>query len=172
MSACRLPADGTCAPRFVRYARGMRLLLLVAAALIVFLVLRKRDRKVRVALSSSSPAVDRWLREAMVTLLATKLVKKGVERGHIASALGGDPDPAIVSEIEQAVRAVEIEYRRDPHLSDLEVRARVRFDDGTEENLTTRLPYTEAPASVREDFEHKATTRAFRKWDFPWMTSA
>jgi len=28
-----------------------------------------------------------------------------------------------------------------------------------------------APASVRSDFERKATTRAFRKWDFPWMTA-
>ena len=150
----------------------MRLLLVVAAALIVFLILRKRDRKVRVALSSSSPAVDRWLRESLVTVLAVKLAKKGVERGHVASALGGDPDPTIVSEIESTVKAIEIEYRRDPHLSDLEVRARVRFDDGSEENLTTRLPYAEAPSSVREDFEQKQTTRAFRKWDFPWMTSS
>lgn len=150
----------------------MRLLLVVAAAVVVFLILRKRDRKVRVALSSSSPAVDRWLRESLVGVLAGKLTAKGVERAHVASALGGDPDPSVVSEIESAVKAIEIEYRRDPHLSDLEVRARVRFDDGGEENLTTRIPYGEAPSSVREDFEQKQTTRAFRKWDFPWMTSA
>lgn len=150
----------------------MRLFLVVAVALIVYLVLRRRDRKVRVALSSSSPAVDRWLRESLVGVLATKLAQKGVERGHVASALGGDPDPSVVSEIEQAVKKIELEYRRDPHLSDLELRARVRFDDGTEENLTTRIPYPEAPTSVRDDFERKATTRAFRTWDFPWMTSA
>ena len=35
--------------------------------------------------------------------------------------------------------------------------------------LTSVLP--KAPASVRSDFERKATTRAFRKWDFPWMTA-
>ncbi|HEY1954600.1 MAG TPA: hypothetical protein VGH28_03295 [Polyangiaceae bacterium] len=150
----------------------MHLLLVVVAALVVFLILRKRGHEVRVALSSSSPAVDRWLRESLVTVLAVRLAKKGVERAHVASALGGDPDPAVVSEIETAVKAIELEYRRDPHLSDLEVRARVRFEDGTEEDLTTRMPYAEAPASVREDFEQKHTTRAFRKWDFPWMASA
>ena len=154
------------------YASSMHLLLVLAAALIVFLVLRKRGQKVRVALSSSSPAVDRWLREALVTVLATRLAKKGVERAHVASALSGDPDPSVVSEIEQAVRVIELEYRRDPHVTELEVRARVRFEDGTEENLTTKLPYTEAPTSVREDFESKATTRAFRNWEFPWMSTA
>jgi len=147
----------------------MHLLLALAVALAVYLVLRKRSRKVRVALSSSSPAVDRWLREALVAVLAQKLAKKGVERAHVASALGGDPDPSVVSEIEQAVRAIEIEYRRDVQIPDLEVRARVRFEDGNEENLETRIPWNDAPTSVRDDFERKATTRAFRKWDFPWM---
>lgn len=150
----------------------MHFLVAVAVAVVVYFLLRKRSRKVRVALSSSSPAVDRWLRESLATTLAVKLAKKGVDRAHVAAALGGDPDPSVVSEIEQAVKAIEIEYRRDAGVADLEVRARVRFDDGTEENLTTKLPYTDAPASVRDDFEKKATTRAFRKWDFPWMSAS
>lgn len=149
----------------------MRILLVVAVALVIWFFLRKRDRKVRVALSSSSPAVDRWLKDALPQALAQRLAKKGIDRAHIAATLGGDPDPSVVSEIESAVRAIEIEYRRDPHVDNLEVRARVRFDDGSEENLTSNIPYAEAPASVRDDFEKKATTRAFRTWDFPWMSA-
>ncbi len=148
----------------------MRILIVVAVALVVWFFLRKRDRKVRVALSSSAPAVDAWLKEALPGALASRLAKKGIDRAHIAATLAGDPEPSVVSEIETVVRAIEIEYRRDPHVSHLDVRARVRFDDGTEENLTANIPYSEAPASVRDDFEKKATTRAFRTWDFPWMS--
>jgi hypothetical protein len=147
----------------------MHILLAVVVALAVWLLLRNRSRKVRVALSSSSPAVDRWVRESLAGVLGTKLAGKGIDRAHVASTLGGDPDPNVVSEIEQAVRAIEIEYRRDPHVSDVEVRARVRFEDGSEENITTRIPWTDAPSGVRDDFERKATTRAFRTWEFPWM---
>jgi hypothetical protein len=152
----------------------LHLLVVAVVALGVFFLIRNaRSKRVRVALSSSSPAIDRWLRETLVEMLAKKLVGKGVERAHIASTLSGDPDGAVVSEIEQAVRAVEVEYVRDPSANgNLDVRARVRFHDGNEENVTTRIAYPEAPASVREDFERKATTRAFRKWDFPWMNAS
>jgi hypothetical protein len=140
-------------------------------AVAVFLVLRKRTKKTDAPLSSSSAAVDRWMKDALPQALAERMAKQGIDRAHLASTLGGDPDASVVSAIEQAVRAIEIEYMRDPQATDLDVRARVRFDDGTEEDLRTRITYTEAPASVRSDFERKATTRAFRKWDFPWMTA-
>ena len=151
----------------------LHLVIVAVVALGVFLLIRnQRSKRVRVELSSSSPAIDRWMRETLAELLAKKLAGKGVERAHIASTLSGDPDGAIVSEIEQAVKAIEIEYVRDPSANgNLDVRARVRFHDGNEENVTTRIAYTEAPASVREDFDRKATTRAFRKWDFPWMNA-
>jgi len=149
----------------------MRLLLLAAVAVVVFFILRKRSNKSTVTLSSSSAAVDRWMKDSLASVLAERLAKKGIDRGHLESTLAGDPDASVVSAIEQAVRTIEIEYMRDPHASDLEVRARVRFDDGTEEDLRTRIAYTEAPSSVRDDFERKATTRAFRKWDFPWMST-
>jgi hypothetical protein len=150
----------------------MRILLLAVVLVVLFLMFRKRSQKSQATLSSSSVAVDRWMKEALPGVLAERLANKGVDRAHVASTLGGDPDGSVVSAIEGAVRAIEIEYLREPHASDLEVRARVRFDDGSEENIKTRIAYTEAPASVRDDFERKATTRAFRKWDFPWMKAA
>ncbi len=149
----------------------MRLILLAVVAVVVFFILRTRSKKGPATLASSSAAVDRWMKESLTGVLAERLAKKGVDRAHVASTLAGDPDGSVVSAIEQTVKAIEIEYLRDPHGTDLEVRARVRFDDGTEEDLRTRIAYTEAPASVRDDFERKATTRAFRKWDFPWMSA-
>ncbi len=139
-------------------------------AVAVFLILRKRNKKTTEPLSSSSAAVDQWLKDTLPGALAERMAKKGIDRAHLASTLGGDPDASVVSAIEQAVRAIEIEYMRDPQATVLDVRARVRFDDGTEEDFRTRIAYTEAPAAVRDDFERKATTRAFRKWDFPWMS--
>lgn len=151
----------------------MHLLLIAAIALVVFLVLRKRlGKKVRVELSSSSPAVDQWLKEVLPNVLASRLEGKGVDKAHLTEVLGGSADAAVVSEIEQAVKAIEIEYARDPQSPHLDVRARVRFNDGGEENVSTRIAYTEAPASVRDDFERKATSRAFRKWEFPWMSAS
>jgi hypothetical protein len=149
----------------------MRILLLAAIAVVLYLVFRSRAKKVAAPLSGASAAVDRWMKESLPGVLAERLAKKGVDKAHLGTTLAGDPDPSVVSAIEQAVRAIEIEYLRDPHASDLEVRARIRFDDGTEENIKTRIAYTEAPAGVRDDFERKATTRAFRKWDFPWMSA-
>ncbi len=151
----------------------MRLLIIVAVALAVFILLRKRPgKKLRVELSSSSPAVDQWLKEVLPNVLASRLEGKGVDKAHVAEVLGGSHDAAVVSEIEQAVKAIEIEYARDPQSPHLDVRARVRFTDGGEENVSTRIAYTEAPAAIRDDFERKATSRAFRKWEFPWMSAS
>jgi hypothetical protein len=149
----------------------MRLLIIAVVALAVFLLLRNRKAKVRVELPSSSPAVDRWLKESLPGVLAERLSKKGVDKAHLTEVLGGSHDASVVSEIEQAVKTIEVEYMRDHSSPHLDVRARVRFNDGTEENITTRIAYTAAPASVRDDFERKATTRAFRKWEFPWMSA-
>src|SRR3954470_22996446 len=105
----------------------MSLFIVAVVALAVFLIVRNvRGKKVRVALSSSSPAIDRWLRETLVELLSRKLADKGVDRAHLASTLSGDPDGAGVSEIEQSIRGIEVEYTRDPSSPHLDVRARIR----------------------------------------------
>jgi hypothetical protein len=150
----------------------MSLLIIAVVALAVFLLLRSRKAKVRVELPSSSPAVDRWLKESLPAVLAERLSSKGVDKAHLAEVLGGSHDASVVSEIEQAVKAIEVEYARDHASPHLDVRARIRFNDGTEENISTRIAYTEAPAGVRDDFERKATSRAFRKWEFPWMSAS
>ena len=147
------------------------ILIAVAVALVIYAFLRsRRTKKSAAPLSSSSAAVDRWMKETLPQVLGERLAKKGIDRAHVTTTLAGDPDASVVSAIEQAVKAIEIEYRRDPQASDLEVSARIRFEDGSEDNIKTRIAYTEAPPAVRDDFERKATTRAFRTWDFPWIT--
>ncbi len=139
-------------------------------AVLAFLMFRRKKKMAIASPADSSPAVDKWLAAELPAALAVHLAKKGIERSHIASTLAGDPDPSVVSAIEQGVRAIELEYRRDPHVTNVEVRARIRFDDGTEENISKSIAYEDVPASVREDFELKATTRAFRKWQFSWIS--
>ncbi len=147
----------------------MRILLVLVVALVVFLVLR-RKRGGSVPLGESSGAVDRWIQAALPAAIARHLAGQGVDRDPVARALGGDPDPGVVSTLEQHVRGVDLEYQRDPHVRDrVDVCARVRFEDGGEETVRTRMAYADVPSSVREDFERKATSRAFRAWRFPWV---
>lgn len=145
----------------------MHLLLVLAVALAVYLVLRKRS-KASSAPSESSSVVDRWIKDALPGALARHLAGKGLDRAQVARAVGGDPDPAVVSTLEQHVREVQVEYLREAHGPDVEVTLRVRFDDGGEETVRRRMTLAEVPAAVREDFDKKATTRVFRDWHFPW----
>jgi hypothetical protein len=145
----------------------MHLLLVVAVALVVYFLLRKRGKSVGPA-SESSSVVDRWIKDALPGALAKHLAGRGLDRAQVARAVGGDPDPAVVSTLEQHVREVQVEYLREAHGPDVEVTLRVRFDDGAEETVRRRMTLGEVPAAVREDFDKKATTRVFRDWHFPW----
>ncbi len=152
----------------------MRILLIVAVALVVYFLLRKK--KVASVPSESSKKVDRWLLDALPGALDAHLKATGVDRDQVARALGGDPDPQVVTALEQHVRGVEIEYLRDPHQNGpagvtVDVCARIRFEDGSEEAVRTRLPFGELPEAVRADLERNATQRTFRAWHFPWVQS-
>jgi len=146
----------------------MRILLIVAVALVVYFLLRRRGAGRSASLSESSSEVDRWIKDALPATLAKHLAQRGLDREQVARALGGDPDPAVVSTLEEHVRSIEIEYARDPHGLEVDVCARIRFGDG-EETVRTRIAYADVPAAVRDDFERKATSRAFRAWSFPWV---
>ena len=146
----------------------MHLLLVVAVAIAVYLLLRNRRKSAGPA-SESSGVVERWIEGELPGALARHLAGRGLDRAQVARALGGDPDPAVVSTLEEHVRAIQIEYVRDAHGPDVEVCLRVRFDDGGEEVVRRRMTLAEVPAAVREDFEKKAITRVFRDWGFPWV---
>jgi hypothetical protein len=67
------------------------------------------------------------------------------------------------------VRAVELEFVRYAHESDVETTVRVRYEDGKTGTSTRRLALSDVPETVRADFDQKGSTRVFRRWAFPWQ---
>jgi hypothetical protein len=138
----------------------------------VWLVLRSRSAKQVPSASSSSPAVDAFVRTALGKELARGVagLRGGTdaERRALEQTLKGDPDVRVVSAIEDAVSDVELEYVRYAHEPDAELSLRVKYEDGTVGTEQTRIPLSDLPVAVREAFETGGPTRVFRPWPLPW----
>lgn len=159
------------------YACAMSFALVAAAlvALVGFLFMRARSRAesgdAEVA-RESTPALDRWIAEALEIELAEGALGMRAstpeERRKLASSLRGDPDPDVVSRVEDKVKAVELEFLKYAHDSEAELTLRVRYEDGNAGTATRRLAWADVPEAVRADFERRGGTRVFRTWVFPW----
>lgn len=147
-------------------------LLVLVAAITVLLVVRARGRKAPVAAHDSTPALDAWIAGALELELADRVFGlKGAsadERKPLARSLRGEPDPDVVGKVEDAVRAVELEYTRYAHETDAEIALRVRYEDGTTTTTSKRLAWSELPEGVRADFDRRGASRVFRTWPMPW----
>ena len=148
-------------------------LVALAAALVAYLVVRSRkERSGAEAQVDSTPALEAWITSTLETELAEGALgipnASAEERKRLAASLRGEPDVDVVSKIEDRVRDVEIEYTRYAHENDAEVLLRVRYEDGKSSTATRRMPWTDVPEAVRDDFEKKKTSRVFRTWTFPW----
>jgi hypothetical protein len=145
---------------------------LAALALAWFLIRSRSKRAEPEAERETNPALEAWILDTLETELAEGALglvgSTTEERAKIAQSLRGNPDPDVVSTIEDKVRAVEIEYTRYVHETDAEVTIRVRYDDGKAATASKRLAWASVPAAVRDDFERKKTSRVFRTWTFPW----
>jgi len=142
---------------------------LAAIVAAVFLLARRSQRSLAAADDERSDAVDAWLHSALAAELAQGVTALSGERERIQKALGGDPDPTIVSAIEDAVRGVELEYLRYPHEEHVDVIAHVRYEGGKSADVRGRVARADVPAGVRRDLDDKATMRLFRPWAFPWQ---
>jgi hypothetical protein len=142
-------------------------------ALAVYLVARARRKGAPDAVRDTTPALDAWLREALELELAEGALglraSTPEERKKLARTLGNEPDADVVGQIEEKVRAVELEFVRYAHDTDIEATVRVRYEDGKTGTSTRRLAAADVPAGVRTDFETKGSTRVFRSWAFPWQ---
>jgi hypothetical protein len=145
----------------------MLIVVALVALVAAFLFFRHRQSKPS-QLSESSDAIDAWL----VAELASKLAGVAGDKSRVEKALRGDPDPDIVSSIEEHVQSVEVEFVKDAHTGDVDVVLRVTFEKGEQASARSRMKMSEVPASVRDDFERKAVAREFRKFAFPWSRSA
>jgi hypothetical protein len=143
------------------------------AAVLVFLAYgRSRKSRSEVA-RDTTPALDRWLREALELELAEGVLdmhrSTPEERKKLARTLADDPDADIVGKIEEKVKVVELEFVRYAHEGDVECTVRVRYENGKNGLSTRRLALADVPEAVREDFDRKGSTRVFRTWPFPWQ---
>lgn len=144
--------------------------LVLAALLGYFSWVRARTRAE--VTTDTSPVLDEWVITALEDELARTVFAwtnaSEQERAPLERSLRGNPDPAIVSAVEAAVDRVELEFVRYAHESDVEASVRVRYEDGRTGSATRRLAWDDVPPSVRHDFDHRASTRVFRAWAFPW----
>ena len=148
---------------------------LVALAALVVAYFFMRSRKTRgdaEVARESTPALDTWIADALEIELAEGALglrsSTPEERRKLGKSLRGEPDPDVVSRVEDKVKAVELEFVKYSHDSEAEVTLRVRYEDGNAGTATKRLPFTDIPEAVRADFASRSGTRVFRTWTFPW----
>ena len=143
----------------------------VAVAAYFFMRSRRKSGDAEVA-RDSTPALDAWIAEALEVELAEGALGMRAstpeERRKLAKSLRGEPDPEVVSTVEDKVKAVELEFVKYAHEGDAEVTLRVRYEDGNAGTASKRLPWTDVPAAIRSDFDRRGGTRVFRTWTFPW----
>ncbi len=137
-----------------------------------FMLFRSRGRKTPEVSRDTTPAIESWIAEALEAELAEGALglrsSTPEERQKLAQSLRGEPDPAVVSAVEEKVRAVELEFVRYAHEPDAQLTLRVRYEDGNAGTATKRIPWSDVPAAVAHDFDKRGSTRVFRTWAFPW----
>ena len=151
----------------------MSLVLLAATVLLAYLVFRHRaGKQVPEAAKDTTPALDAWIAEALEAELAEGALGMRAstpeERKKLARSLRGDPDPDVVSRVEDKVKAVELEFVRYAHEPDAEVTVRVRYEDGNAGTSSKRIAWSDVPEAIRAEFDRRGGTRIFRTWVFPW----
>ena len=126
---------------------------LVAAALLLlgFFYYRSRHKGgIAEVARESTPVLDRWIAEALEVEFAEGALgmrrlalRRSVAPGEVAP--GGEPDPDVVSRVEEKVKAVELEFVKYAHEAEIEVTLRVRYEDGNAGTATKRLTASDIP---------------------------
>jgi hypothetical protein len=158
----------------VSYALAMSIALVVAAialAALFFVRSRRKTSGPEVA-RESTPALDAWIADALEAELAEGALgmrsSTPEERRKLARTLRGEPDPDVVTRVEEKVKAVELEFVKYAHDTEAEVTLRVRYEDGNAGTASKRLAWSDVPEAIRSDFDRCGGTRVFRTWVFPW----
>src|SRR4029079_8494737 len=133
---------------------------LVAAAIVLaayfFMRSRRNGADAEVARESTA-ALDTWIADALEVELAEGALGMRAstpeERRKLAKSLRGDPDPDVVSRVEDKVKAVELEFVKYAHDAEAEVTLRVRYEDGNAGTATKRLAWADVPVGIRADFD-------------------
>src|SRR6476646_6008396 len=99
---------------------GIVLAAVAAALLVGYIIMRSRKEKSGAeAQVDSTPALEAWIKDTLEIERAEGALgmtnASSHERERLAKSLRGEPDPDVVSKIEDKVRDVEIEYTRYAH---------------------------------------------------------
>ena len=163
------------------------LALALAVAIVVFFVFRAKKRGAGPGQDDASAALDALVAESLERELAESVLHMTASTSPSGSAgpepadderarlkktlLGKDPDASIVTSLEQAVKNVRLEFVRYAHEADAEVTVELAYENGKTAKQTRRVALADLPRAVRDDFEKRGVTRAFRAWEFPWRRS-
>lgn len=148
----------------------LEIICLAVISLFVFLLVaritKKRASKVR-STSARESAAETWARGETARIVAARLE---AEETDVATTLGGNPDPDLVTRIEKAVQKVEVVYERVPgSTTSADIRVEVTFEDGKTERVVRRTSFGELPDSVKDEFATSGAAHIFRPWAFPWQ---
>jgi hypothetical protein len=137
----------------------------LVALFVVAVVLLKRKGAKHHKSPRGSGAVETFVHE----VVARELTKKsGLGFEAALSALRGDPDPEVVSKLEELVRSVEVGFLRLTDGDAFEVRLDIQFEDGTSKSSSRRVTLQELPSAIRDELSRTGASRAYRTWEFPW----
>lgn len=150
------------------------LLALVLYKIVSKIVSKRSSHAAATVTLDTTPAFDQFLRSSLEQLLASYVLgfanSTVHERAGIRRTLAGEPDPDVVTKIEQLVKSVELEFVRYTNEPDVEATVRVRYEDGRLAVRTQRLPVADIPMTVLSELETKKSPNVFRTWTFPWQT--
>jgi hypothetical protein len=154
-------------------AMVLGLLTAAAVALVGYFFMRSRRQSGDAEVArESTPALDAWIADALELELAEGALgmrsSTPEERRKLAKSLRGEPDPEVVSSVEDKVKTVELEFVKYSYEADAEVTLRVRYQDGNTGTASKRLMWTDVPVAIRADFDRRSGTHVFRTWVFPW----
>jgi hypothetical protein len=143
--------------------------LALLAVVSVWIIAKRRKRTANVN-DETSAELESWIVGAVERELGATFNVWGddAHKSRLGKTLRGEPDVDLVSNIEEKIRAIDVEYVRYAHESDCGVKLSMRFENGDVRVAERRLALDALPASVRRALTEGGATRAFRAWDFPW----
>ncbi len=147
----------------------LEILSLAIISLFVFLLVSRiaKKRAAKTAGPAREASVEAWARAEATRIMAERLE---VEEADVATTIGGNPDPDLVTRLEKTVQKVEIVYERVPgSTTSADVRVEVTFEDGKTERVVKRTDFAELPGQVKDEFATNGTAHVFRPWMFPWQ---
>ena len=148
----------------------LEIVCLAIISLFVFLLVarltKKRDKKGSSS-SRAESAAETWARAETTRIIASRLE---IEESDVATTIGGNPDPDLVTRIEKAVQRVEVVYERVPgSTTSADIRVEVTFEDGKTERVVKRAEFADLPEYIKDEFATNGSAHVFRPFAFPWQ---